>query len=71
MNRKYIYPILTILAVSIIYIVNSYLDEKEREPLIKEAKELKETTRILVMIEVIFAQQEIVSFLKKRLLKLF
>lgn len=44
MNRKYIYPILTILAVSIIYIVNSYLDEKEREPLIKEAKELKETT---------------------------
>ena len=44
MNRKYIYPILTILAVSIIYIVNSYLDEKEREPLIKEAKELKKTT---------------------------
>jgi len=44
MKRKYIYPILTILAVTIIYYANSYLDEKECQPLIESAKEVKDTT---------------------------
>lgn len=44
MKRKYIYPLLTIIAVVIIYLVNNYLDEKEREPLIENAKEVKGTT---------------------------
>lgn len=44
MNRKYTYPLLLIIATVLIYYVNSYLDDKEREPSIQEGKQIKQTT---------------------------
>tara|TARA_R110002020_G_scaffold387674_2_gene598437 strand:- start:1429 stop:2238 length:810 start_codon:yes stop_codon:yes gene_type:complete len=44
MSRKYVYPLLFIIATVLIYYANNYLDEKEREPSIHEGKQIKETT---------------------------